>query len=105
MNVTVWEHLAFDYKISGCNKVYYSNAIIITNFVRILIPNCWFDNICPTDVCIEISEQNLHVVLMRYIYMKNIEAGKSNKQQQSKQMTQQNMSYPNSIIAFSELLL
>jgi hypothetical protein len=54
MNVTVWEH-TFDNKTFGCGKVYYSNSIIITNFVQTLIPSCWFENRFPTDFGIEIS--------------------------------------------------
>jgi hypothetical protein len=32
MNVTMWEHCTSDRQIFGCDKVYYSNSIIITNF-------------------------------------------------------------------------
>jgi hypothetical protein len=55
MNVTMWEHSTFDSKILGCGKVYYSNSIIITNFMQTLIPNCWFENVFPTYFGIEIS--------------------------------------------------
>jgi hypothetical protein len=33
MNVTTYDHRTFDNQIFGCGKVYYSNSIIITNFV------------------------------------------------------------------------
>jgi hypothetical protein len=33
MDVTMWEPGTFDNKISGRGNVYYSNSIIITNFV------------------------------------------------------------------------
>jgi hypothetical protein len=33
MNVMMWEHHTFDSKIFRCGKVYYSNSIIIINFV------------------------------------------------------------------------
>jgi hypothetical protein len=55
MNVTEWEHHTFENKIFGYGKVYYSNSIIITNFVQTLIPSCWFENVFPTDFGIEIS--------------------------------------------------
>jgi hypothetical protein len=37
MNVTMWEHSTFDSHIFGCSKIYYSNYIIIINFVQTLI--------------------------------------------------------------------
>jgi hypothetical protein len=55
MNVAMWERRTFDNKIFGCGKVYYSNSIIITNFMQTLIPNFWFENVFPTDFGIEIS--------------------------------------------------
>jgi hypothetical protein len=55
MNVMIWEHRTFVNEIFGRGKVYYSNSIIITNLVQTLIPNCWFENIFPTDFGIEIS--------------------------------------------------
>jgi hypothetical protein len=33
IDVAMWEHLTFDCEIFRCGKVYYSNSIIITNFV------------------------------------------------------------------------
>jgi hypothetical protein len=54
MIVTVWER-RFDFKIFGCGKVYYSNSIIMTNFVRTLIPNCWLENVFCTNFDIENS--------------------------------------------------
>jgi hypothetical protein len=45
-----------------CGKVYYSNSIIITNFVWTLIPDCRFEDIFPTYFCIEITQQNFYVV-------------------------------------------
>jgi hypothetical protein len=55
INVTVWEDRTFDNKIFGCGKVYYSNSSIIINLVQTLIPNCWFENVFPTDFGIEIT--------------------------------------------------
>jgi hypothetical protein len=49
------EHCTFSSQIFGCGKVYYSNSIIIINFVQILIPNCWFENVFSTYFGIEIS--------------------------------------------------
>jgi hypothetical protein len=40
----MWEHCTFDSKIFRCGEVYYSNSIIITNFVQTFIPNRWFEN-------------------------------------------------------------
>jgi hypothetical protein len=45
MNITMWEYCTFNSKISGCVKFYYSNYIIIINFVQTLIPSCWFENV------------------------------------------------------------
>jgi hypothetical protein len=42
MNVIVWERCTSDSQIFVYGKVYYSNSIIITNFVQTLIPSCWF---------------------------------------------------------------
>jgi hypothetical protein len=39
MNATMWEHGTFDSQIFGCGKVYYSNSIIITNFVQNIVHN------------------------------------------------------------------
>jgi hypothetical protein len=55
MIVTMWERRTFDNKIIACGKVYYSNFIIITNFVQTLIHNFWFENVFPTYFGIEIS--------------------------------------------------
>jgi hypothetical protein len=33
MNVVMWEHCSFDNEIFRCGKIYYSNSIIITDFV------------------------------------------------------------------------
>jgi hypothetical protein len=55
MDVTIWEHSTFDSQIFGCGKVYYSNSIIITNVVQILIPSCWFENVFHTYFGIENS--------------------------------------------------
>jgi hypothetical protein len=33
MNVAMWEHCTFDNEIFRCGKIYYSNSIIITDFV------------------------------------------------------------------------
>jgi hypothetical protein len=41
--------------VFGRGTVYYSNSIIITNFVQILIPNRWFENVFPTYFVTEIS--------------------------------------------------
>jgi hypothetical protein len=51
----MWGHFIFDSQIFGCGKIYYSNSIIITNFVQILTPNCLFENVIPTYFGIEIS--------------------------------------------------
>jgi hypothetical protein len=45
MNAVMWKHGTLDNYIFRCGKVHYSNHIIITNFMYIPIPNCWFDNI------------------------------------------------------------
>jgi hypothetical protein len=47
MNVMMRRHDTFDNKIFGCGKVYYSDSIIITNFMQTLIPNR-FENAFPT---------------------------------------------------------
>jgi hypothetical protein len=51
----MWEHRTFDNKIFGYGRVYYSNSIIITNFMQTLILNRWFENVFPTYFGIEIS--------------------------------------------------
>jgi hypothetical protein len=33
MDVAMWEHRTFDSEIFRCGKIYYSNCIIITNFM------------------------------------------------------------------------
>jgi hypothetical protein len=33
MDVAMWEHCTFDNEIFGCSKIYYSNSIIIINFM------------------------------------------------------------------------
>jgi hypothetical protein len=46
MNVTMWGHRTFDSKIFGCDKVDYSESIIIIiNFVQTLILNSRFENL------------------------------------------------------------
>jgi hypothetical protein len=55
MNVTMWEHCTFDSQIFGSGKVYYSNTIIIIDFVQTLIPHCWFENVFPTYFAIKMS--------------------------------------------------
>jgi hypothetical protein len=54
MNITMWEHGTYDNKNFGCEKVYYTNSIIITTFVQTLIPS-QFDNVFPSYFGIEIS--------------------------------------------------
>jgi hypothetical protein len=41
----MWEHCTFGNQIFGCGKVYYSNSIILTNFMQTLIPNRLFENV------------------------------------------------------------
>jgi hypothetical protein len=48
LNVTMWEYCTFESQILVCGKVYYSESIIFANFVRTLIPTCWFENVFPT---------------------------------------------------------
>jgi hypothetical protein len=55
MNVMMCEHSTVDSQIFGCGKVYYSNFIIINNFVQALILNCWFENVFSTYFGTEIS--------------------------------------------------
>jgi hypothetical protein len=38
MNVTTSEHCTFNFDIFRCDKIYYSNSIIIMNFVQTFIP-------------------------------------------------------------------
>jgi hypothetical protein len=45
MNFAMWEHRSFDCEIFRCGKVYYSNSIIITDFVLTFIPSCQFKNV------------------------------------------------------------
>jgi hypothetical protein len=40
-----------------CGKVYYSNSIIITNFVWTLVPDCRFENVFPAYFRIELSNK------------------------------------------------
>jgi hypothetical protein len=58
------EHCTFDTQIFGCGKVYYSNSIIITNFVQTLIPNCWFENVFPTYLA-QKSPNNIFMLYLR----------------------------------------
>jgi len=44
MNAPVREHCALNNQIFRCCEVYYSNTIIITILMQILIPNCRFEN-------------------------------------------------------------
>jgi hypothetical protein len=37
-NVMMWVHRTFDNKIFECGKMYYSNSIIINNFMKTIIP-------------------------------------------------------------------
>jgi hypothetical protein len=67
MNVTMWEHCTFDSKIFWCGKVYYSNSIIITNFVQILIPNHLFENVFPTNFGIEMISLCMHTKMFFYL--------------------------------------
>jgi hypothetical protein len=67
IDVTMREYRTFDNKIFGCGKVYYSNSILITNFVQTLIFNCWFENVFPTDFVVEISQQNFRMVFREFI--------------------------------------
>jgi hypothetical protein len=46
MNVAMRQHGAFDNQVFKCDKVYYSNSIIIAIFLWTLIPDCRFENIC-----------------------------------------------------------
>jgi hypothetical protein len=47
--------------------VYYSNATVITNFVRTLVPYCRFENNFSAYFRIEINEQNFHIVHRKLI--------------------------------------
>jgi hypothetical protein len=49
-------------KFLDVGKVYYSNSIIITNFVWTLIPNCRFQNIFPAYFLIKITQQNFRII-------------------------------------------
>jgi hypothetical protein len=55
MNVTMREYRTFDNKSFEYGKIYYSNSIIIINFVQTLIQNILFKNMSPTYFGIEIS--------------------------------------------------
>jgi hypothetical protein len=48
----LWNKMKYMYVCPS--KFYYSDSIIISNFVETLIPNCWFENVFPTYIGIEI---------------------------------------------------
>ena len=62
MIVSVREHRAFNNQIFLCNKVCYSNTIIITIRMQTLIPICRFENILCPQFCIKTSSENFHMV-------------------------------------------
>jgi hypothetical protein len=45
MNFAMCKHCTFDNEIFRCGKIYYSNSIIITNFVQNFILNCRFKSV------------------------------------------------------------
>jgi len=67
MIVLVREHCAFNNEICLCNKVYYSNTIIITILMQTLIPICRFGNIPSPQFCIKTSSENFHMVLRKVV--------------------------------------
>jgi hypothetical protein len=67
MDVAMWEHYTFNCEIFGCGKVYYSNFIIITNFMEALVTNVRFKNFFPAYFSIEISSYHFQVVFKEFI--------------------------------------
>jgi len=55
MNAEMWEHFARNNLLFSCGKIYYSNSIIITNFIQDLIPYRGYDCIFSAYICAEIS--------------------------------------------------
>jgi hypothetical protein len=53
MNITMWEYRTFESKIFVSGKFYYSDCIVITNFIQTLIPNRWLEDVFPTYFGIE----------------------------------------------------
>jgi hypothetical protein len=45
LKVRVWQHCSSDNENYGCDNIYCTNSIIITNFVQTFIPNCRFKNV------------------------------------------------------------
>jgi hypothetical protein len=62
VNAAMRELVLFTTKFLDVAKLTTLNSIIITNFVQTLIPDCRFEDIFPTYFCIEITQQNLHVI-------------------------------------------
>jgi hypothetical protein len=49
--------------ISWCCKFYYSNRIIINNFTKILIPDCWFESTKTISSCDTSKTDGIHVLI------------------------------------------
>jgi len=55
MNVVMSKQCTLNKQILWCDKAYYSNTNISTNFMWTLIPSCWFESILFPYFCTEIS--------------------------------------------------
>jgi hypothetical protein len=66
MNAAMREHGTFDMKVVRCGKVYYSNSIIITNFVTLISDFC-LENIFDAYFHTIITQQNFHILLRKLI--------------------------------------